>query len=329
MRKTFKIVAVLAVLVVVAAAVQPANAACGVARNFFADNYIYSPGVCVSDGTYPCGAGTSVTPAFKGTFWHVGNGNPAIGLGNDSGIYDQSFWTPAISPGYPLAGFNGGWNPPTIQKPDGCPDVPQPGSPAAKCMAILLEDVDSEGAPVFALLTAPANAQANYDFNQGDGTPPINLAPLPKVAIVNSVRQGGGTGVALSVLLDGAGLQDGLYINSSGDCAAVGGGGTSLIAGYRTRFKTQVSDTPPEDENTAGWPDCGSGVTPLGQPGNCSVPCAGDTNVFVSYSLVFDSGFELGIVGAPSTRAECGPNLAEPGERIRVRQSPSTSIRQK
>jgi hypothetical protein len=326
MRKTFNVVAALAVLVVLVAAVQPANASCGNARQFFADDYIFTPGVCVTDGNYPCGAGTSVSPAFKGSFWHVGNGNPTIGPGNDNGAYDVSRWTPTPDPGYPVSGFNGSWLPPDLPGPDGCPDVPQPSSPAARCMAVLLEDVDSEGAPVFALLTAPANAQFNYNFNQGAE---INLAPLPKVSILNSVRQGGGNGVQLTVGLDPAGLDAGMYINSSGDCAAVGGGGTSLIAGYRARFKTQLTDTPPEDEDTAGWPDCGGGVTPLGQPGNCSVPCTGDTNVFVSYSLVFDSGFEMGIVGAPSTRAECGPNLAQPGERIRVRQSPAGSVRQK
>lgn len=315
----FSVAAVL--LLVVSAAVQPANAICASSRSFIG-KYIYTPGVCVDGaGDGPCDvSGTSVTPAFSGQFWHVGNGNPTEGLGNDSdGFPAIPNW---VSPyaGYPVV-VAGDWS--TDTRIDGCIDAPAPGGPAAKCMAASFFDVDLDGNPFFAITISPASAGGDYDFGG-----PFELAPMPPLAIINSVRTGGGTGVQIQAMLDAAGLQAGLYLNVTGSCADVSGGAEKLIDGYRLRYKTVPrGGAKPDNPPTGGWTDCGGGPVALGQPGTCNVPTPGDIDVFLSYSLLMDSGYESGVTGDESSRVQGGPNVATPEPRIQIRQGGKTSVR--
>jgi len=306
-------------LLVVSAAVQPANAVCASSRGF-TGGYIYTPGVCVDGGgDGPCDVnGSSVSPGFVGTFWHVGNGNPTEGLGNDSDGF------PAVPnwifpyPNYPVV-IAGDWG--TDPRIDGCIDVPQPGGPAAKCMAIQLYDVDLDGNPFFAILTKGANATGDYLF--GDG--PFNLAPLPALDIINTIRTGGGTGIQFTAMLNAAGLDAGLYLDTTGACADTGS--EDLFDGYRLRYQSVARGAgEPNDPSSDGWLQCG-GIIPVGQAGTCDVPTPGDVDVFLSYSLVTDSGYESGITGDESTRVQGGPNLADPAPRIQIREGGKVPVR--
>lgn len=327
MKKVTYLAVAVAVLAVVAMVAQPAYAGCGSFRQINSTgSYVITPGYC-TNGAAPCdngGAdGSSVSAALEGSFWHVGNGNPTVGLGNDSGsVAAFDTWVYVYSE-YPAV-IKFGWNEPGV---DGCIDNPLPASPTARCMAAVLTDVDSEGAPVFAIMTAAADAGLNYSFEQPSAAP-INLAPLPKLSLLNTVRTGGGTGVDATVSLAGLGLEDGLYLAPGGDCTGVGAGGTNLVAGYRARRQNVPRGAAaPSDPDTSNWSDCGAGVTPVGQQALCSVPCGGNQDTFISYSLVLDSGFELGVVGANSTRVECGATVADPDSRIRIRKPARTEIR--
>lgn len=310
-----------ALLLMVSAAVQPANASCPNSRGFVS-GYIYTPGVCVDGGgDGPCDVnGTSVSPAFSATFWHVGNGNPTEGLGNDSdGFVAIPNWVIPY-PNYPV-GIVGNWS--SSAAIDGCIDTPAPGGPADKCMAVQMFDVDPDGNPMFLIITDGANASGTYDFGG-----PFTLAPLPALNIVNSVRTGGGTGVQLQAVLDAAGLQGGVVLSADAACAAVSAGAETLIDGYRLRYRTVPrGGAVPNDPLAGGWTDCGGGPVALGQPGTCNVPTPGDVDVFLSYSLLVDSGYESGVTGDESSRVQGGPNVAVPEPRIQIRQGGKTSVR--
>jgi len=312
----FSVAAVL--LLVVSAAVQPANAICSSSRSF-TSGYIYTPGVCVDGGgDGPCDAsGSSVSAAFVATFWHVGNGNPAEGLGSDSdGFPAVPNWVFPY-PGYPVV-IAGDWG--TDQRIDGCIDAPQPGGPAAKCMAVQMYDVDLNGDAHFAIFTKGANATGDYAF--GDG--PFNLAPMPALDILNTVRTAGG--VDITAILNVADLEAGLFLDTTGACADVTAGAESLFDGYRLRYRTVPRDSGEPDDPTTGWQPCG-GVIPIGQSGTCSVPTPSDVDVYLSYSLLSDSGFESGVTGDEATRIQGGPNVADPAPRIQIRQGGKVPVR--
>jgi hypothetical protein len=316
MKKLVQFGSVLALALVVGAAAQPAMSACAGLRTI-TGGYVYSPGWC--DGGYPCGGGTSLSDGFQASFWHVGNGNPTIGLGSDSGgLAPTNILVP--TPDYPAL-IGSVWSGGAV---DGCIDAPQPGGPAARCMAILATDVDSLGAPVFALMTAAANSLGNYPF--GDG--PFTMAPLPKLLITNSVRAGGGTSVAIEANLDPDGLAAGLYLSTVGECTGVTAGGAgSLIGSYQLRYQTLArGGETPSDFDPDQWTPCG-GPVPLGQPGICDIPTPGDVDVFVSYTMNFDSGFETGHVGDESSRVQGGPNIADPDPKLRIRRSNKEDVR--
>jgi len=317
----FSVMAVL--LLVVGAAVQPAQATCANSRGF-SGGYVYTPGVCVDGaGDGPCDvSNAATTPALEGLFWHVGNYNPLEGPGNDSdGLPALDNWVSydAAYLAYPPT-IGGNWA--ADARIDGCIDIPQPGAPAAKCMAIALTDVDLDGKGAFVIMTKAADAGGDYLF--GDG--PFNLVTFPSLTILNTVRGVAGTNVQLQVQLEAAGLAAGLLLDTTGQCVGVGMG--ELIDGYRVRYQTVPrGGGVPNDPSAENWTDCLTGVTPIGQPVVCTVPTPNDVDVFVSYSMVGDGGFEAGVTGDPSTRVQGGPNLADPAPRIQIRQGGKTSVR--
>ena len=83
----------------------------------------------------------------------------------------------------------------------------------------------------------------------------------------------------------------------------------------RTRGEIQVNDPGP-NEFVDLWKD-ESGVLSLAadpyDTHTVQVTCDGDTDFYLATSLVFDSGFEVGLVGESSNAVACGPDACRPG----------------
>ena len=64
----------------------------------------------------------------------------------------------------------------------------------------------------------------------------------------------------------------------------------------------------------SGW-TAGGNPAALGSATTFTVPCgATDVDVYVAGAYRWATGFETAVVGANSTRVECGPNLANPAD---------------
>jgi len=335
MKTTFRIGLALGLLAIVVAASQPAHAIC--AAPFIVSSlgdytsYVVSPGYCPPE-LFPCTSdlSSSVSSSLQASFWHVGNGNVTPGLGNDNGAFaGLGNWVIYQDPGGAYAGYpayiDTTWG--ASQDIDGCIDTPVPGGPPAKCMGVLLSDIDADGAAAFAYLTAGADANGNFFLNL-DGGATISLASLPKAQIANSVRVDANN---VNVTVAGPTLEAlaaGLYqAQDPGGLCANGAGAASDVQ-YKVYTKNQArGSAPPTDVDPTGWTPGPTGD--LGQSSLVAVNCDeapgdGAVDVYVAYTLVFDSGFETGFVSGGSgattaTRTECGPNVAEPG-RIRIKQ---------
>lgn len=170
--------AAVAVAMLGMAALQPAMAACGSPRTFSsiasatAYSYIYTPG-------YPFPNGRSTSDNVEGLFWSFSGGDPALGVGNDSGLLDGAALAPDgyaawLYPGgtgaylYPTAiySYNGysNWADGRI---DGCIDLD--GSDGAlvdpdQCMVVLLTD-EVGGVGYFALIAQSPTGTGNYLLN--------------------------------------------------------------------------------------------------------------------------------------------------------------------
>jgi hypothetical protein len=167
--KKISIFAVALGLLMVVAAAQPAFAVCSNAR-LMSSGYIYTPGTVYEYAV----SGDTVTDLFAGTFWALGEGDPVLGAGADSGSFPALDWLYNFGD-YGYAAFIGGAPWATDARVDGCIDA----TPST-CTAIQLTDVNPEtGEPVFALLTAEQDTAKNYSFFDGR----IDLAPLPPVSI--------------------------------------------------------------------------------------------------------------------------------------------------
>ena len=64
----------------------------------------------------------------------------------------------------------------------------------------------------------------------------------------------------------------------------------------------------------SNWSDVtpGGGSLPLGHCTTVQITCAGDSDVYLTLSLVFESGYELGHTSENSTRFPCGPTIPPP-----------------
>lgn len=313
----------------------PAEANCGSLRQINSINagtgnysYVFTPGFEGGGGAN----NSSVSDALLGSFWHVGNGDPTIGLGNDNGTFSALGNWIVPYPNYP-AYIKSDWTQAGI---DGCIDSPVPGGPPERCMQVALSDVAADGTAEFLVATASADGGLNYFFDQAGGAP-LNLAPLPALDITNSVRISD-TEVAVSVVTaDIADLAGGLYLDTAGDCAAVQGGGqpNPPVMGVMLYYYTVAQGAPPPaDCDVTSWTDTGAGLVPLGTADTVNVVCAGagTQDVYLGQQLIFDGGFPHPMVscgaGGWSTRVECGPDIAEPASDIRLRPSNGQRIRQ-
>lgn len=327
--KNLKIFGLALGVVALVAALQPAQAACGapfLITSLGVDGtaYVVNPTVTYGYGGNGL-ANSSITESVTGFFWGVGVGDPAFGVGADNGTFEALSWL-YVYPNYPSSVLTTWAQDPGI---DTCIDVM--GPLGERCQVTYFQDVsvgENEGDPpagtgLFAIVSTPDNA-ASGDFYLSplDIGGNIVMAPQEGMAILSSTRAGD-TGVQMS--LSGPtleGILAGSYLSDSPLCQGSGAGGAGtingLIVGYRA--KTMVlprSSAPPSDFSADRWDTAGED-TALGSPSSISVPCDGDSDVYASYQLLFDSGFAAPIVSATTTRVECGPNLADP-DNIRVR----------
>jgi hypothetical protein len=319
-------------LLAIVAVAQPAHAICGapflISTAVDVDTYSYVINPAVDPATQGLN-GSTVTDQIQGFFWGVGVGNPTLGVGADNGSWTALDWL-YIFPGYPAAIITT-WAESTGI--DTCIDVQ--GAFGSRCQATFVQDVDPDtGEGMFALLaTADDDASGDFFLVQ-DGNAPIVFAPQPKMAVTGSVRNGAqGVTVALAGPTVEA-IAAGSFLDEDPACLAASGGGPAplngLVTGYSVRYVIQPRGSqPPSNFAVEQWTDSGNGILPLGSTTQAAVDCGGqDNDVYLSYQLHFDSGFAAPFVSASTTRTECGPNVADPQERIRVapetRQKPAT-----
>ena len=299
-------------------AAMPAEASCGSLRQINSlstpggDSYVYTPG-------FPYGGdglnGSTVSDAISGSFWHVGNGDVAtVGLGNDNGTFGILDGWLVPYPNY-AAYIKSDWTQPGI---DGCIDNPLPSDPTggARCMAIMLNDVDAEGAAVWAMVTSSADAGLNYFFGNGA---PINLVPMPAPSIVNIA------GDTITVEMPADALAAGMYMDAGDDCTTAGGGqAVDLIVGVNYFYILVPQGTTPPTQLTDDWTAFGVGA-PLDTPAPLTLPCGASTDdLYIGAQIVFDGGatsfFVSGGTAQEGLFVSCDSTLAEPDGKIRIRQ---------
>lgn len=302
-----------ATLAIVALLASPVWAVCGVARLIQTAD-VQTPGVC--PGAFCYGPYyTSVTSNLKGAWWALGAGDPNLLAGNDNGSFPAIANPTASNAGFPTFMYNYGqwvtgylYYPVTVNTTwaaDGGIDNCVDGVAGTKCTAILLSDTFG-GQGYFALATDEAGAATgNYDF-RGLGT--INLVQIPKAGIDGSNRVSN-TQVDLTV----AGIGDisgGLYLDPA--CDALG-----PISGYRVYSQNIAGHggAPPASRDISQWTALSAPQANLNMPTVVSATCSGEADIYLSYSVAFDSGYEIVFVGDNSTRVECGEFLADPGDR--------------
>ncbi len=152
------------------------------------------------------------------------------------------------------------------------------------------------------------DANGNYLLNQ-PGNAPYNLVQIPKLGISGSSTISDSK-VSMNVTFDESAIAAGLYLDPS--CS----GRAPEVTGYRVRAQgVPLGDSPPDSRDRNNWTDVSpnGNVIGLGDGAVVEVDCAGDTDVYLAASLVFNDGFESS-VGENSTRAACGPNIADPDD---------------
>lgn len=319
---------------------MPAAASCGGARavtsvvgatatNFFTPGNPFTP-----TGNYPVTPyGGSTTYYTNGIFWSFGGGNPAYGLGNDSGYFKgesvvlgPTTWLGGgYNGGFPLflGGPFGHWQIPGV---DGCIDLDgsnAAGADAQECNVVLLTD-EANTTGYFAALSVAPNAGADFVYNSSTGFPAvIDMAPIPKPTILNSVTVGNTINITATVVTAPV-PANGFYFQ----CQAA-----NLLLGYKIYARQFPGHNTPkpiqvntrEIDQTFGpplapWIPKTPNLIPVGQPANFQLDCAasGDTDFYLCSTLLFGgtapgaAPFEMKSCSMNSTKVECGPNMANP-----------------
>ena len=351
--KTISRIAIGAALVLlVAATVQPSNAACATPRTL--DNvgaalvsnadWGGQGGTADCQSGYGCYASEGLPPisaSFDGVFWAFDTStglsvsSPEVGLGLDNGSWTIENWSKQVTADfgqpyyYPAfltltggsngqPGLSANWSFPV----DGCPDDIDPNA----CTCILLTDqwVDAVGSGVgyFLVDSANANQIGNFPFDgfPGDvnGYPTMQLAATPVPEVTRSERNESNADVTMDVLVGSLAAAD--YRDPGCDCALgyivyqqiVGRGG----AAPTDRTITPTSWIPAPSE-TGGVQT----PTAFGAQATITVDCdpAVQQDIYLATAIVDTNGMVTDNVSANSFRIECGANLAEPSRPDRSR----------
>ncbi len=253
-----------------------------------------------------------ITSQLEASFWIAGQGDPAIGVGQDNGSRDLTdpatgdlaFGTDPF-PVYFAAELNSDWS---FAGVDGCP---QPGG----CTCLLLSDVDGQQRHgLFALVGAANDPVAGTFFNLAGADPlgnglPIVLQQVPRPVVTDAQRPQADT-VEITVTVPSR--SSGVYESSSAaDCPC---GPTEFLV---RRQVLPRDAAPPTGRTVASWPVAalvgGGAQTPTAVGDSVTVEAAcpgGDSDVYLVTELFFDSGFSTTFVSGNSIPVECGGNLS-------------------
>lgn len=308
------------VLLVAAAALQPAQAACPGAPGLntissSSASYMFRAGWPTGAGacyTFGCYEAPLANP--KGDFWALGDG-----ANNNNGGFPASDWVNVNCIGpysqglycyYPGAFVSTNWN--ASAAISGCVFADN-ATPGGECTCMLITD-DDGSTTYAALLGARMNDLGNTFFDQ-PGNAPLVLQPLPVPKIAGAIRNETTLNLdSITVTIDAGELGAVEYLKDMCNC-----GNTSFLV--RGQLLPRDSD-PPTNRETASWPLlalAGGGMqTPTDSAASVDVEsmCGGsDTDLWLATELIFDSGFETRTVSGNATKIECGPNLARPIDR--------------
>ncbi len=280
---------------------EPAN------RSFIWTASVFEP--FYFEGYAPLAYQRPFTTELIATFWSAGQGDPVIGMGNDSGgLVVQDDLTFATHDPYSVyfgAELNTDW---TRLLVDGCNDM-------STCTCLLLSDADAEGRQgLFALVAAATDTASGTFVNLTGSDPvgnaqPIVLREVPPPTVTDIVRpQADTVEITVTVPSRSAGVYE----------AASGAGCSCGPTAFNVRFQVLARGSiPPVGRDPGSWP-----VAPLagggGQPdtptdGSVTVQATcpgGDADVYLVTELIFDSGFSASFVSGNSIRIECGGNLS-------------------
>jgi len=301
MKKTIGALAILTLGVGLALVPTTARAACAGAVSF---GQISSghPSCSAGGYCYVTSSGLRTNASIQGTFWMMGNGNTAVGVGIDNGNQGNLDWIPDLGFGGGVA-LNGTWQAGPAGSPDGCPDT----LGAVSAMAIGLSDIDaSTGVATFAAacVKRDGGAATEFDYNTIVPLTNIDLKPIAKPSITASTRVGDNS----LVTVGSPNFASIFYTDNSPSCSL-----TNVIKQYDVWVKEVARDgAPPVDRNTPGNWVLGNTCN-VGGPCQVTVDCAAtNCDAFLAVSPRFDSGFGTLRVGANSTRTQAGQTLATP-----------------
>ncbi|MDX1389709.1 MAG: hypothetical protein R3344_11000 [Acidobacteriota bacterium] len=272
---------------------------------------------CTSDrffGTYPsegaCGnycyvfsPGVNTVESMKGFYWVLGEGPT-----RNSGIYEFD-GTNGSQPWFIGGGpYANGWSLFTSTNnglTEGCPgpgaavwlfsDLSQDGGSALWAIAAVEEDLFS----------------GSLAFDLGlNGT--INLQPLPDVSVTDVQRGGNGE---LIVDLSWAPNAAAAFTTSTSLVPDV----NLVVTGWNV-YKREVPSgaQAPTDRANDSWDMVGTVAGDAASGGQVTFSCDDPANnqVFLAVAPELDNGFTApAYLGRNSTRVECDPNLADPGDR--------------
>lgn len=306
-------IAFAALVVMLVATVQPVFAACvgtsviGTAASGTVKSGIWNPAVFTPGyyaGSLPFDYVPPWTPDFEVSFWGLTTGDVTVGLGDDIGSFDVgagAYYTSYLAYIYAGEIATGFGVSPNI---DGCI-----GNDPTLCNCVLLTD-QANGEGYFASLADQVSATLNTDLDQpgpdpaGNAAGHIPMAPMGPAGITNTVRQ---LNLDVAITASFGFNPAGNFPKEGCDCEP-----TQWVPYYTTVSR----GGPAPVDRKSGWTAGGNPVA-LGSDATFTVPCgASNVDVYVAGAYRWETGFETAVVGANSTRVECGPDIANPSDTV-------------
>ncbi len=289
-------------------------------------------GSCGRNGCYETESGPPISTGMQAVYWALGTGNPATGVGNDSGLFvggfaPGNFWIKQISASssYPYNNpFPGGlyhypaWvslklSPPYVTGPpvtwsspdaDGCGPL---NPPETVCTCMMITD-EWAGTGYFATLSARSDGLGNTNIDPGET---IRLVEVPRPLIVSSVRNASSGDVTFQVFHTP--LSGGTYQKDScGTC----------LQGYKVFGQIVPRGSAAPTARSAGWTELSDAtgatqpITPLGSNAPVRAECNPTLNqdLYLAIALVGEGAtpFLTPHVSKNSTLVHCGQTLANP-----------------
>jgi hypothetical protein len=288
----------MAVCAIVAASI-PAGAACG------SPAFISSQ--CANGGyLYISSPGIGQSATLQGDYWALTYGDAPENVNDGTALQPSN----TLFGDSPTMYFGGDWANPEAS---GCPHTTA-GVVQPSRTVIAISDVSADGSQGFAYLAcAEENATGDFQFCEAYGGNATNVAmqPIPKPLIGSSSRAGNDCTFNIAPVTLAAGT------------ANTGPGCANLVTGYRLYKKVVARDAGDVGgrDPLAGWSLVG-GDRLLGTGATDGVNAAVNSDVYYAIQLLYDSGFTSRILGASSTRAHCGPVVANPGDDFKLIRKP-------